>query len=209
MIKHILTFSLAVWLCACAGGQLRQIPTEVRGHKKVDFFAAGHTQAGFRVVGKMNDMELEGLLIIKKIGAEDFDVSVVTGAAYRLMQATVTSQGIAYRYLFKDADTPLIRARISQLLNVLLTDPGVYQRRQVKKDQLSIYYKNAGATTRLSYRAEDIYPYAAQTSTLLNNADLWYNQYAPAQAEGDLQLPHEMVYKDGKIEISLMLVSLK
>ncbi|MBR4592010.1 MAG: hypothetical protein IKO35_02240 [Elusimicrobiaceae bacterium] len=209
MLKKILTFSLVLWLCACASSPVRQIPAEVRAYKKVDLFAAGHVQAAFKVSGEMNNMGLEGVLVIKKMGEDDFDVSVLMGGAYRIMQATVTPEGIAYRYLFPDADTPLVRSRINQFLNVLLFEPGVYQRRQVKKEQVAISYKNPSASVRLFYRPEEIYPFSAQTSTLLNTADLFYEEYAPARAQGDIQLPHELIYKDGKISLSLTLISLK
>ena len=209
MIKQILTFSLAVFLCACAGGQIKQLPPEARAVKKVDFFAAGHTQAAFKVTGTLNNAGLEGVLIIKKIGEEDFDVSVLTGGAYRVLQATATPDAIAYRYLFPDADTPLIRGRITQFLNLLLFDPGLYQRRRVTKEGQMLAYKAKTATVHLLYRAQDVYPYAAKTITMLNAAELFYDEYAPANETNSVQVPHELVYKDGKIEVTLALISLK
>ena len=47
MFKRILTFSLAVWLAACAGGRVKEIPADVRDYKRVDFFTQGRTQAAF------------------------------------------------------------------------------------------------------------------------------------------------------------------
>lgn len=209
MIKQILTFSLAVLLCACATGTLNRSVRQAAVRKKVDFFAGGQTQAAFKAVGTMNNFGLEGVFLIKKIGTDDYEVTVMTGGAYRVLYATVTPQGIAYRYLFPDADTALVRGRISQFLEVLLLDPGVYQRKSTQKEQVALTYKNSNATVRLSYRLEDEYPFAAKTSTLLNRADLFYAQYAPIDAEGVIQVPHALVYQDGKIELALTLISLK
>ncbi len=209
MLKQILTFSTILFLTACALAPVKQIPSEVRGHKKVDLFAGGHKIAAFKAIGRMGDFELEGVLRLEKIGGEDFNVSVLTGGSYRVLQATVTPQGIAYRYLFPDADTALIRGRIGQFLNLLVSDPGVYESFRIKGDRLTITYEGKEAKTRLIYPREQVYPQAAQTITLLNTADLFYSQYTPADSEGEAQVPHELVYKDGKIELVLTLISLK
>ena len=209
MLKRILILGVTVLISACAGGQLKQIPPQVRATKKVDFFAGGHTQAAFKVTGAMNNNVLEGVMVIKKIGEGDFDISVMSTGAYRVMQATLTPAGIAYRYLFPDADTALVRGKIHQFLNLLVLDVGVYQRLRVENNELAVTYKNPSATVRLKYVAGQVYPHAASTSVLLNTADLTYSQYAPADSSGWLQVPHEMVYKDGKIEIVLTLISLK
>ena len=209
MIKQILTFSLAIFLCACAARNVKQLPPEVRAVKKVDFFVAGHTQAAFKISGMLNRMEIEGVMIVKKIGEEDFDVSVMTGGAYRVLQATVTPEGIAYRYLFKDADTALIRGRINQFLNLLLLEPGIYQRRRATAQEQLLAYKGDSATVHLLYKNQEIYPYVAKTITLLNTADLSYQSYAPIATDSSIQVPHELIYKDGKIEVTLTLIRLK
>ena len=209
MLKPILTFSAVLFLSACALAPVKQIPTEVRGHQKVNFFAGGQRVAAFKAVGRMDDFELEGVLRIQKIGEEDFDVKVLTGGSYRVLHANVTPEGIAYLYLFPEADTALIRGRINQLLNLLVSNPGEYKNIHHKGSDLIVTYENKNAKTRFSYRTDQIYPSAAQTITLLNTADLFYSQYAPADAEGDVQVPHKLIYKDGKIELELTLISLK
>ena len=209
MLKQILTFSAVILLSACATAPLRTSAPEASTHKKVDFFAAGHTQAAFKVVGTMDEAGLEGVLVAKKIGEESYEVTVLTSGAYRLLHALVTPQGIAYRYLFPDADTALIRGRISQFLNLLLLDPGIYERKRTQKDQVMLTYKGQAATVRLFYRLDQEYPFTAKTSTLLNTADLFYGEYAPADAGGTIQVPHELLYKDGKIELALTLIRLK
>ena len=209
MFKQILTFSLAVLLGACATAPVTQPSAAVQAHKKVNFFAAGHTQAAFKVAGTMNGMGLEGVLVAKKIGPEDYEVTVMTSGAYRVLYATVTPQGIAYRYLFPDADTALVRGRIAQFLNLLLSEPGIYQRKRIRKEQVEIAYKAKEANVRLFYKRMETYPFSARTATLLNTADLFYGEYAPADAQGEILVPHELLYKDGKIELSLMLIGLK
>lgn len=209
MIKPILTFSLAFFLCACASAPVKQLPPQVQNAKKVNFFAAGHTQAAFKVVGTMNGAALEGVLIAKKIGEEDVDVSVLTAGAYRVLHATVTPQAVAYRYLFKDADTAPVRGRISQFLNLLFVEPGTYQRMRVGRDELMTAYKGPSAVVHLRYKPQAVYPFAAKTITMLNTADLTYDQYAPADGEGAVLVPHELVYRDGKIALELTLIRLK
>ncbi len=209
MFKRIFILGVAVWLGACAGRAVKQIPPQVRVTKKVDFFAGGYSQAAFKLVGTMSNNSVEGVLVVKKIGEEDFDISVMGTGAYRVMQATLTPAGIAYRYLFPDADTALVRGRIHQFLNLLLLDVGVYQRFRVENNERTVTYKNPSSTVRLTYHNGQVYPSAAKTSTLLNTAELTYSQYAPADSFGAVQVPHELLYKDGKIEIILTLISLK
>ncbi len=209
MLKQILTFSLAFLLCACMGGIQKSHWADRGIYQHVDFFAAGQTQAAFKAVGTMNGMGLEGVLIMKKIGEDDYEVSVLAGGAYRVMQAQVTPQGIAYRYLFKEADTPLVRGRISQFLSLLLLAPGDYQRHSQKNDELTVVYKNDTATVRLFYTLPEVFPVKAQTATLLNTAEMFYGQYAPADEAGSTWVPHELMYKDGKIELALELIRLQ
>ena len=209
MLKQILTFSAVFFLAACAALPVKQIPPEVRAHKKVNFFVADKTVAAFKAVGKMNGFELEGVLRIQKIGPEDFDVKVITGGSYRVLHAQVTPEGIAYLYVFPEADTSLVRGRINQFLNLLVSDLGVYEKQRRKGQELTVTYAGKEAKTRLIYNNNETYPSAAQTVTLLNTADLFYDEYAPADSDGNVQIPHELIYKDGKIELILTLISWK
>ena len=209
MFKRILTFSLAIWLAACAGARVKEIPADVRDYKRVDFFTQGRTQAAFKVMGQMDDNYMDGVLRIKKIGDRDYDIVLMTGAAYRLLHATVSPEGIAYRYLFKDADTAAVRARIGQFLNLLVSDAGRYQSRRIKKDGVTITYQGQDAKEKFFYHPGEFYPYAAQTVTVLNTADLSYTEYAPFDASGDEEGPHVLVYKDGNITLDLTLISLR
>lgn len=209
MFKKILTFLVPLVLCACATPRVKQEPTQVREHKRVDFFAEEYQQAAFKVVGQLSDAYLEGVLLVKKIGDSEFDVQVLTGGTYRALQATVTPVGTAYKYLFPDVDKPLVRGRIEQFLNLLLLDPGEYKNYAASKTQSTITYKGKAATVRLFYAPGATYPFAAKTITMLNTADLTYADYAPAVAEGALQVPHQLVYKDGNITLDMQLISLR
>lgn len=210
MRKQILTFSLLLLLAGCAFHSAKQIPPSARDYKKVNFFAAGHKQAAFKTVGSMNDSALEGVLQIKKIGEEDFEVLLMIGGAYRVLHATVTPEGIAYRYLFKDVDNAFVRARITQFLNLLLLDVGTYEKMSTSKNQNTLSYKNQFAKTKLFYHTGAVYPYAAQSVLPLNTADLSYAEYAPATAvEDGVQVPHLLVYRDGRVTLELTLISLR
>lgn len=209
MLKQILTFSAVLFLTACAMAPVKQIPVEVRGHKKVNFFVNAKTTAAFKIVGKMNDFELEGVLRIQKIGPEDFDVKVLTGGSYRVLHAQVTPEGIAYLYLFPEADTSLVRGKISQFLNLLVSDIGAYAKMHRNNSEISVTYKNKEAKTKLVYEGGEVYPRSARTITALNSADLFYLGYAPIDADANLQIPHELIYKDGKIELDMVLISLR
>lgn len=208
MRKQILTFSLALLLTACATGRIKQIPTDVRAYKKVDYFAE-HTRAAFKAVGTLDGNALEGLLTVQKIGEEDFDVQLLTGGTFRVLHAIVSPEGIAYRYLFKDVDTALVRGRITQFLNLLLQNPGVYQRSSSSQEMVTVVYKNDTATLKFFYRPGSVYPYSARTSTVINNADMTYDEYAPSTADGDEELPHALIYVDGKIRLDMTLISLR
>ncbi len=208
MRKQILTFSLALLLTACATGNMKSIPPSVRNYKKVNYFAT-HSQAAFKAVGSLDGNSLEGVLQIKKIGEEDFDVQLLTGGIYRVLQATVSPEGVAYRYLFKDVDNALVRGRITQFLNLLLQNPGVYESSRSSQETVTVVYKSTSAKTKLFYRPDALYPYAARTSTTFNNADLAYGEYTPSSAQGEEELPHVLVYQDGNIRLDLTLISLR
>ena len=210
MLKQILTFSMVLLLIGCATTRVKQIPTEVRDLKKVNFFAEGKTQAGFKVTGTMDGMMADGLVTVKKIGDEDYEVILLTGGIYKVLHAIVSPEGIAYRYLFKDVDNTLVRGRITQLLDLLFSNPGTYAGMRHEKDGgVTVIYKAARAKETFTYEKDNVYPVTARTITTLNSADLTYADYMPLSADGEVQIPHTLVYKDGKILLELMLISLR
>lgn len=208
-MRKILILLLLVGLGACATPSMRTKAENWRDYKKVNFFAAGHKQVGFKVSGSMNRLNTEGVLVVKKIGEQDYDISVLTDGAYRVLQATVSPEGVAYKYLFQDADTAVVRARIDQFLNVLLNDLGTFKAQRVQKEAVVITYSGKKVKTRLFYRPDEPYPFAAKSIAALNTADLSYDNYMPADETGSVQLPHTLIYKDGNIELDMELISLR
>ena len=208
MLKQILTFSCAVLLCACATARVKQVPAEVRALQKVNFFAEGKTQAGFKVTGTMDGMMTDGVVTAKKIGEEDVEVTLLTGGLYKVMHVIVSPEGVAYRYLFKDVDNAVVRGRITQLLDLLFVAPGSYVGSRTKNGQTRVTYQGPRAKEIFTYEG-GVYPVAARTVTTLNSADLTYGDYMPLSADGTVSVPHELIYKDGKIVLELNLISLR
>ncbi|MBO5911496.1 MAG: hypothetical protein J6Q05_04845 [Elusimicrobiaceae bacterium] len=209
MLKQILTFSCVLLLCACATVRVKQVPAEVRALQKVDFFAEGKTQVAFKVTGSMDGMMTDGVVTAKKIGEEDVEIVLLTGGLYKVMHAIVSPEGVAYRYLFKDVDNGVVRGRITQLLDLLFSAPGTYAGSRTKNGQTRVTYQGPRAKEIFIYEGGATYPVAARTVTALNGADLVYGDYMPISADGTVSVPHELVYKDGKIVLELNLISLR
>lgn len=210
MFKQILTFSAALLLVACATTHVRHTTTHPQDLKRVNFFAEGKTQAAFKVTGSMDDMVTDGVVTAKKIGDDDVEITLLSGGLYRVLHAVVSPEGIAYRYLFKDVDNALIRGRISQLLDLLFTDPETYLgMRQDKYGKTTVTYKGPRAKETFTYEMDRLYPSTARTITKLNSAELAYADYMPISADGDIQVPHQLIYKDGKIILEMQLISLR
>lgn len=209
MFKRFFIFGMILFLGACAGRQVKQAPVVMQETARVNFFTSGHTQAAFKVVGQLNEDYLEGVLRVKKIGESDFDVLVMTGAAYRVLHALVSPEGVVYRFLFKEVDNAVVRGRISQFLTLLLSAPGDFKGRRIKDDMLTLTYQGTEGKTRFFYKPQERYPFRAQSVTLLNTADLFYSEYTPVDAEGAVSIPHALVYKDGNITLDMHLISLR
>lgn len=205
MPKLILTFSLAVLLCACATLRKTPVVTDLNHYQRVDYFAS-HTQGAFKVTGTLNDFSTDGVLVVKKLGEQDFQVSLLSAGMFQVLKAVVTPEGIAWEYLFKDVDNALVRGRITQLLDLLLM-PKNCRKISVKNGEAVITCNGVRTKERFYYADNQPYPVRAQTITALNTADLSYADYVPADADGGL-LPHHLTYKDGNITLYFTLISL-
>lgn len=201
-------FSLCL-LGACASFGVKQIPPQARGHQRVDYFSAGQQRVAFKVMAQLEDGYLTGVLRIKKIGPEDYDVLLMGDGAYKYMEAVFSSTGVAYKYLFKEADTALARSRMNQFLRLLLASVGTFDSYRVKDGLETLTYKNQDDKIRLTYPQGEAFPSKARSSTLLNTAELTYEQYTPYGTEGDLQIPHLLIYTDGNITVDLELISMQ
>ena len=198
MRKQIVILLSLCLLGACASFGVKQIPAQARGHKRVDYFSAGQERVAFKAIAQLDDGYLSGVLRIKKIGPQDYDVLLMGDGAYKYLEAVVSPSGVAYKYIFKDADTSLARSRVEQFLRLLLDEPGTFASYRVKDGMEVLTYKN-----------QKQFPSEASSSTLLNTADITYEQYTPYGAEGDLEIPHLLIYKDGNITLDLELISIK
>ena len=207
MFKQILTFLSVLLLCACASLRGKPETAALNNLKTVNFFAEEKTQAAFKVVGTMDEFQMEGLLTAKKTET-GIQVMLLSGGVFRLLDALVSPEGVEYRYLFSEVDNSLVRARITQLLDLLFSAPGEYAGIHAKNGQTRVTYKGPRAKTVLVYEGET-YPAAARTVTTLNSADLIYADYMPASADGEVFVPHALLYKDGKIGLDLQLISLR
>lgn len=205
MPKLILTFSLAVLLAACATLHKTPVITDLDHYKRVDYFQ-NNDGGAFGVTGTFEDFSMDGVLVVKKMGASDFEVSLLSAGMFRVLKAMVTEEGIAWQYLFKDVDNALVRGRITQLLDLLLM-PKTCRKIGVKNGEAVVTCNGVRTKERFFYADNGEYPVRAQTITALNTADLAYADYVPADADDGL-LPHHLTYKDGKITLYLTLISL-
>ncbi len=209
MRKQIVILLSLCLLGACASFGVKQVPSEARGHKRVDYFSAGQERVAFKAIAQLDDGYLSGVLRIKKIGPQDYDVLLMGEGAYKYLEAVVSPSGVAYKYIFKDADTSLARSRVEQFLRLLLDEPGTFASYRVKDGMEVLTYKTRDGKTRLTYPQGAQFPSSASSSTLLNTAEVTYEQYTPYGTEGDLEIPHLLVYKDGNITLDLELISIK
>ncbi len=209
MLKQILTFSGVLLLCACATTprQTASVPEDLV--KPVDFFTAGKTQAGFKITGKMDDMVTDGVLTVKQLDKDAYSAVLLMGGLYRVLDVQISPDAVTYYYLFKEVDNTLVRARITQLLDLLFIPPVRYLGSNTKKGQVQVRYKGPRAKEIFVYEKEARYPHVARTVTTLNTAELSYRDYMPISADGDTLIPHELEYKDGKITLELQLISLR
>lgn len=208
MYKQILTFLGALLLCACATVGTKHNADSVSHLKTVDFFTQGKTQAAFKVVGTMDGMQMDGIVMAKKTD-ETVTVGLLSGGLVRVLDAVVSPAKVEYRYLFSEVDNPVVRGRITQLLDLLFSAPGEYAGAHSKNGQTRVTYKGPRAKTIFVYEGSSVYPATARTVTALNSADLVYGDYMPVSPDGETAVPHELVYKDGKIVLELQLISLR
>ena len=206
MPKLILTFSLALLLAACASLHKTPVVTDLNNYKRPDYFAS-HVQGAFKVEGTFEDFSMEGVMIVKKLGAQDLEVTLLSSGMFQVLKAVVTPEGIAWQYVFKDVDNALVRGRITQMLDLLLM-PKTCRKIGVKNGEAVVTCDGVRHKERFYYQNNEPYPVRAQTIAPLNTAELFYNDYVPADADGGL-LPHHLTYKDGKITLYLTMVSLR
>lgn len=206
MFKKAVLLGLSVLLGACAG--IKQIPADARGYHRPEFFKEGQTLAAFKVTARFKDQYWRGVLRVKKVDADGYSVLVLGDGAYKLLDAVLTPQGIAWKYIYPDGDKAVIRARAEQFLNLLLLEPEGFTRLSRTQSGVILSYKGAGAKWRYTYTGDNVWPESARTVTALNSAEMRYGQYTPF-GESGAYVPHVLVYKDGALTLDMTLISLR
>lgn len=205
-MKKILSLSVCCFLLGACSSVGIKPSCDGRSLARPSYFAAGQSLAAFKFVSAGYGGALEGVLQIKKIDEDAYDVSLFASAGgYRLMQAVVTPQGAAYSFLVKEADNAVARAKAETFLKLLLFPPSGYKNCKEENGSLRVTYKDGG-TFRYEYAAGEQYPSALAHKKTLGSVRLSYGEYAPYE-EG--QLPHYLYYRDGGAEAELFLLTLK
>lgn len=207
-MKNLVMFICLVSLCACATLRPRQAPAEARAYKRPDFFAAGQTQAAFKLEAGRKDDLLTGVLRIKKLDEDNFDVLVLAEGAYKVLQAVVTPQGVAYQFLTKPADNSAVRSRLDAFLQLFLYPSKEYRGYKEKDGVVTVTYGAPEGKLRYFYRAGNPLPYQMTYDKFLGSATFTFGEYTPFNAAGD-ELPYLISYEDGSLEAQMTLISLR
>lgn len=203
-MKKILFLCVSCFILgACSSVGLKP-SCDGRSLPRPSYFAAGEKLAAFKFVSSAYGGGLEGILQIKKIDDDSFDVTLFAAAGgYRLMQAVVTRQGAAFSFLVKEADGAVARAKAEQFLNLLLFPPSGYKKCKEKNGVRTVTYQDG---VRYEYAGGEDYPLALFYRKTFGSARLYYGEYAPYE-EG--LIPHYLYYQDGAVEAELFLITLK
>ena len=199
--------AVILFLSAC-GGNLRRGGCSGADLRVPSYFSAGEKLAAFKIGAEAYGSRLDGVLQIKKLDEDSFDVTLFAAAGgYKLVQAVVTREGTAYSFLPKMADSAIARAKADAFLRVLLFPPVSSARKNCRvKDGLDIVTYKDDVTRRYAYVEGGSLPQYVTYQKTLGSARLNFDQYAPYE-EGEI--PHYLFYRDGKLEAELTLLTLK
>lgn len=190
-------------LSACASVPVR--PACKAAFVRPSFFEHGEKLAAFRVSATAKEYGLEGILQIKKLEADKYEITIFsTVGAYRLLQATLSHQGTEYTFLAPGVDHTAVQIRVERFLNLLLMPSLSAGVCKVKKDNVRVSYKHP--IKIYEYPAGQIYP---QTLTGPKAFGKLYMTFLDYQLYEGQQLPHTLHYQDGRIKITLTLLRLK
>ncbi len=196
---------LCTFLGACSGVSIRP-SCDGRDLQKPSYFAHGEKLAAFRLLATARGYGMEGILQVKKIAEDSFDVTLFAVAGgYLLMQAVVTKEGAAFSYIPKEADSAIARAKAETFLKILLFPPMGASKCREKENVRIVTYKDGG-TLRYEYEGAQSYPQSLAYKKTFGSAHLNFAQYAPYEAG---ELPHLLYYEDGAVEAELILLSIK
>ena len=195
----------------CAGllvlGACASVPVQSCGENlaRPYFFEQGETLAAFRLTVVRGEQGLDGILQIKKIGDETYEVTLYAVAGgYRIFQATLTREKTEYTFLTPAADHGAVRIKAERFLNLLLFPAQSQGKCKVKSDRVRVRYKHAPMV--YTYDVAETYPAQLTGPKSFGKVKLYFEDYEPYE---DGQLPHTLHYKDGKVQIDLTLLRLK
>ncbi len=206
MMRKYCLLGILIWgLSGCATLHTADRSACAQNHRLPSFFAQGEQLAAFRLQAQAKQYGLEGILQIKKQAEETYEVTLFSNVgAYRLLQGTLTREGMQYSYLAPGADQSAVQVRVERFLTLLLIPSLSQGSCKVKKESVQISYKHPIKKYEYAFGAS--YPQQAIGPKPFGKTYLTFDEYQPY---GQNQLPHTLWYRDGKIYVSLTLLRLK
>ncbi len=169
-------------------------------------FAEGKTLAAFYMQASRKQYGLDGVLAIKKLGANRYEINAFSAAGgYRLLQAIVTPDKTQYQFLIKPADRAVVRAKLQRIWNLLLFQPEEMSRCQQQDGKTYLTYAKPFARQYV-YQERNRYPEQVISKTFLHRSVLSFNQYQQIENE---QVPQQLTYQEGGVTVALQLIRLK
>lgn len=208
MFKKTVLFLSICLLSACATLKVKPVPSELRAYQRPDFFSQGQTQAAFKLQANAKDNYVQGVMRVNRLGEDDFDVMVFGEGMYRVMNAVVTPEGVAYKFLMKPADTSAVRKRIDGFLTLFLYPPNQFVSARDKNGYKILTYGAPDGKARYFYREGETLPEKMIYDKFLGSATLLFAEYTPYGEEGEM-IPHLIIYDDGAINAEMTLISMK
>lgn len=170
------------------------------------YFAQGEKLAAFRVDARAKGKELAGILQIKKQDAQQYEIMIFSAVgAYRLLQGTLTREGMKYSFLSPAVNHVSVKVRVERFLNLLLLPSLSEGVCKYKKDELHVHYKHP--IKKYIYLDGAQYPSEVTGPKAFGKLHLHFADYAPYGEEG--ALPYTLHYKDGEVILDLTLLRLK
>jgi len=202
-MKRILLFILLlIGLAGCATLSVQPCGEELA---RPYFFEKGENLVAFRMMLQAKEQQIEAILQIKKIAEETYDITVFsTAGAYRMLQVTLTREEAKYSFLVPSADHAVVRIKAERFFKLLLFPSQSIGKCNIKKGQRQVAYKHSPMV--YTYDMEEDYPQRLTGPKSFGKVYLTFEDYEPYE---DTQLPHQLHYKDGKIQADLTLLRLK
>lgn len=196
-------------ICLLGLGACASIPVQKNcAETKImpSLFAEGKTLVAFYMQASRKQYGLDGVLEIKKLGANQYEINAFSAAGgYRLLQAIVTPDKTQYQFLIKQADKAVVRAKLQRMWTLLLFQPESMSRCQRKEMKTYISYQ-APFARKYIYEDKNSYPEQVLSSALFNRTTLFFKHYQTVAQE---QVPDVLEYQDGAITVQLQLIRLK